>query len=656
VFVPGGPPGAAPAVPSSETDATLSADATVSTDATVSADARVPADATVAAGTTVPADTATLADATTPQTTTPDTTTAAAGPAIAATGGTPDAPLLVPVVLPGMPDAAARPGAAEPWSAPPPPATGPRPAASPEPAGSQVGVARLIPIPIPATGPAAGTPAAPAEPVAPAEPATATATATANPVRAAAPPATATTSWLPPGGRPSILDGNGAAGHALPGAPIVARLVPVTGPARSSPAEPVQPVRPVQPPGRTAPAAPINPARPDERAIPSPTPTPTPTLRLAPAASGLTRPTLVSPAGPVPPGGGSGSTGPFEPAVAAPAMGGAPSANGAHPHHADAGAEVGDPDGDPGETVTIAVTGTPPAAVRLRLAALRRHTVIVAGSGTGKTVLLRRLVEECALRGVSSVVLDPTGELARLGDAWPSPPALGWGRGDADLAGEYHRTVDVLVWTPGRADGQPLRLAPGDGAAATSADELLTPAPGRRARVSVVSLVGLATDEQRQAFVDELQRALLDWAGSRPAGGRRLTGLLVLDEAQAFASAGPATPCTDSTLALVEAAGTAGLGLVFATQYPTGLHPRVAAAAATLFLGRMNAPAHIDAARALAAAHGGEAPEISRLGVGEFYAASDDLPVQRVSTPLCLTHHPGWPLPPAEVLARARRP
>ena len=46
---------------------------------------------------------------------------------------------------------------------------------------------------------------------------------------------------------------------------------------------------------------------------------------------------------------------------------------------------------------------------------LRRHVSLFAGSGSGKTVLLRRIIEECALKGVSSIVLDPNNDLARLG-------------------------------------------------------------------------------------------------------------------------------------------------------------------------------------------------------------------------------------------------
>jgi hypothetical protein len=37
---------------------------------------------------------------------------------------------------------------------------------------------------------------------------------------------------------------------------------------------------------------------------------------------------------------------------------------------------------------------------------------------------------------------------------------------------------------------------------------LLTPSAGRRARISVISMVGLSSEEQRQSFVNQLQMAL----------------------------------------------------------------------------------------------------------------------------------------------------
>jgi len=61
--------------------------------------------------------------------------------------------------------------------------------------------------------------------------------------------------------------------------------------------------------------------------------------------------------------------------------------------------------------------------VEIATALLPRHTAIIAGAGSGKTVLLRRIVEEAALAGIPAIVIDPNNDLSRLGDAWPERPA-----------------------------------------------------------------------------------------------------------------------------------------------------------------------------------------------------------------------------------------
>lgn len=391
--------------------------------------------------------------------------------------------------------------------------------------------------------------------------------------------------------------------------------------------------------------------------------------------------------------------------------------------------------------------------VRLDLESLRKHTAVFAGSGSGKTVLLRRLIEECALQGVSTIVLDPNNDLARLGDPWPEPPE-GWSPGDAARSAEYLAHTDVVVWTPRREAGRPLSFQPlpdfglvrddadefgaaidaavaalaprakVDGATAKAvrgqavlnealrhfarsggegirafvgvltalpdgisqledaekiafemsqnltaamvtdamfggagapADPglLLTPAPGKRARVSVVSLVGLPSEQQRQNFVNQLQMALFAWIKQHPAGERPLGGLLVMDEAQTLAPSGPMTACTQSTLALASQARKYGLGLVFATQAPKGLHNRIAGNAATQFFGLLNAPAQIEAAREMARAKGADVPDISRLGTGEFYASGEGFSFRKMRASLCLSHHPKSPLTTEEVIERA---
>src|SRR5262249_35085711 len=84
---------------------------------------------------------------------------------------------------------------------------------------------------------------------------------------------------------------------------------------------------------------------------------------------------------------------------------------------------------DPNEpSLSDIVVGTTPRGGRPFVVApeqLRKHTVVIGAAGSGKTVMIKRIVEQCALRGVSAIVLDPNDDLGRLGDRWPKPPE-GW--------------------------------------------------------------------------------------------------------------------------------------------------------------------------------------------------------------------------------------
>lgn len=396
------------------------------------------------------------------------------------------------------------------------------------------------------------------------------------------------------------------------------------------------------------------------------------------------------------------------------------------------------------------------ADVSIALEALRKHTAIFAGSGSGKTVLIRRLVEECALQGVSSIVLDVNNDLARLGTAWPEDDRT-WPPGDEAKATAYLRDTDVVVWTPRKSAGRPLSFQPlpdfasvvGDAdefessiesalaslepaagvlgtsqkakhgravlksaldqfgrrsqgsdladfidlledfpedasemrdavriaaglaenlkaaaandpmfaGAGTPVDPalLLTPAEGKKARVSVINLAGLTTDEQKQSFVNQLQMGLFAWIKKNPAGERPLGGLFVMDEAQNFAPSDKTTSATHSTLALASQARKYGLGLVFATQAPKGLHNRIAGNSSTQFYGLLNSPSQVDAAKEMARVKGGSVPDVGRLPAGQFYAAVEGAEFRRTATPLCLSYHPKSPPTEEEVIELARR-
>ncbi|HUQ57234.1 ATP-binding protein [Lentzea sp.] len=393
--------------------------------------------------------------------------------------------------------------------------------------------------------------------------------------------------------------------------------------------------------------------------------------------------------------------------------------------------------------------------IRIALESLRKHAIVFAGSGSGKTVLLRRIVEECALQGVSAIVLDPNNDLARLGDAWPEPPGE-WLAGDEAKAAEYLAGTEVVVWTPGRASGRPLvfhplpdfaevrgdedefvaaieaavaRLVPHarianetkfavrgravlkealkyyarndrrdlngfvdllaelpDGvsklssATATAADlaetlraamvndpllggqgeptdpgVLLEPSEGKKARISVISFVGLPSDEQRQGFISQLQLEVFAWIKRNPAVDRPLGGLLVMDEAQTIAPSGGVTASTQTTILLASQARKYGLGLLLATQAPKGVHNQITGNATTQFFGRLNSPAQIAAATEMARAKGSSVADISRLERGQFYVTGDTFGFRRMRAPLCLSHHPPSPLRLEEVVERARK-
>jgi len=150
--------------------------------------------------------------------------------------------------------------------------------------------------------------------------------------------------------------------------------------------------------------------------------------------------------------------------------------------------------------------------VELATTLLPRHTAIIAGAGSGKTVLLRRIVEEAALAGIPAIVIDPNNDLSRLGDAWPERPA-GFTAEDEAKAARYTATVEVVVWTPGIQAGNPLFLSVLPDFAAVGDD------PDERAQAVIMAadtlgpLAGAKTNLQKGVLADAL-RAFATGGGS----------------------------------------------------------------------------------------------------------------------------------------------
>src|SRR5271154_5208893 len=86
------------------------------------------------------------------------------------------------------------------------------------------------------------------------------------------------------------------------------------------------------------------------------------------------------------------------------------------------------------------------AAFRIAPEVLLRHAVLLGGSGSGKTVASKVLIEEMIRAGVPSIVVDPQGDLASL--AIPGDAAVAKEKGlPDDVAREVLARAEVVIWT-----------------------------------------------------------------------------------------------------------------------------------------------------------------------------------------------------------------
>jgi len=397
-----------------------------------------------------------------------------------------------------------------------------------------------------------------------------------------------------------------------------------------------------------------------------------------------------------------------------------------------------------------------PGPTTMPWGALGNHGVVFAGAGSGKAVLLKRLIEDAALIGVPSIVIDCAGELAAIGDRWASAP-LQWSPADAELADKFLAATERVIWTPGLDSGNPIGLAslPDLVALTGSAEELkeavvmavdaLAPAiatgaravvpkkrailtnaltflsrqgdcsvaalgavlrnfpdaattkiakerqiaqemadnlfaqltvnplfrsagptldaaslfgpGGEKTRVSVISLVGLATIDEQRAFLSRLAMTLFSWVKRDAAPAHLpLRGLLIIDEARDFLPSQQPTACLTSMQKLAVQARKYGLGIVLATQDPDGIDHALVAQCATRWYGKMNSPGTIDAATELLKARGAAAEDdVGSLKIGRFYVSNPEYfsPPVKLMTPMCLSAN-AEPLELDQVLLRAR--
>ena len=388
---------------------------------------------------------------------------------------------------------------------------------------------------------------------------------------------------------------------------------------------------------------------------------------------------------------------------------------------------------------------------------LNKHTFVVAGAGSGKTVLVRRLIEEAAILGVPTLVIDAARDLTTLDERWKEAPE-NWRPEDHERADRYHERLDYVLWTPGREQGNPIAFEPlpdfsavaDDGAELKEAIEmafaalapyvakggaaaaekkrgilsrtlrffakqgagrledliailddlpagaglgvakeadlasqmadalkvavetnpmlqsagakldpalLFGPTRAAKTRVSVVSLIGLTSDEAQQAFVNQLAMTLFGWIKRNPdPAPRPLRGLLVIDEAKDLVPAVKATACKESLQKLAAQARKYHLGLIFATQNPKDVDNKIVGNCSTHFYGKANSPNAIDLIKQLIQTRGGSGNDVPTLPRGRFFFHNADsghpIPV-KIEVPLCLSRHPTETPDDAAILRKA---
>ena len=90
---------------------------------------------------------------------------------------------------------------------------------------------------------------------------------------------------------------------------------------------------------------------------------------------------------------------------------------------------------------------------------LARHAAMLGSTGSGKTVMAKTVIEEAALAGIPSLILDPQGDLARLALAINEGDLVEQG-GEVDRMKKLISKMEVRIWTPLRSKGLPLCIDP----------------------------------------------------------------------------------------------------------------------------------------------------------------------------------------------------
>jgi len=159
-------------------------------------------------------------------------------------------------------------------------------------------------------------------------------------------------------------------------------------------------------------------------------------------------------------------------------------------------------------------------------------------------------------------------------------------------------------------------------------DTLLEPAVSGKVPINVIYLNTITDDTQRQAFLQEIGRAIYDWMLSKTSTDQPLDLLFFIDEVAPFLPPVRNPPGKEIIKLIFKQSRKYGIGCVLATQNVTDVDYKILAQANTMFIGKMKSPQDIKRVRHLLRGGKGETSfvdELSKLGPGEFQLVCTDL-------------------------------
>ncbi len=97
-------------------------------------------------------------------------------------------------------------------------------------------------------------------------------------------------------------------------------------------------------------------------------------------------------------------------------------------------------------------------SITLNKDVLKRHAAVLGGSGSGKTTLALCIIEQLLMKDIPAVLIDRKGDLCSYAnpDVWRAHDGeFGERRGEREKLAD---SIDVAVYTPGRASGRPISI------------------------------------------------------------------------------------------------------------------------------------------------------------------------------------------------------